>query len=200
MTWIIYFDCVNWQSGIEINGNIVKHNMTQRIEGYTIEVDGTFWYIYVASCLFLSGLGDKTQAFQAMVNYLRGEKMITIKVNDFKIEIYENMFRWNISVDLYQILDGQGASMKDARKQALHALEKYLDRAKNSIILFKTEYEAKQLQAFRWYLDHSFEDVLSVDSKFYFHEYQVEVGDWIFPELNIVMPDDVFQKLFKEKQ
>ncbi len=73
----IYFDCVNWfglstdSCLFEINGNITKYNIAQRINGYTIEVDDDHWYVYVAASLCLSGFGGKTQAFHAMVNYLR---------------------------------------------------------------------------------------------------------------------------------
>ncbi len=86
-TSLVYFDCVNWLSGtlsllldsnfVEIDGNVTRYHMAQRIDGYTIEVSATDWYIYVASCLFLSGHADsiddaKTKAFDAMDNYLRG--------------------------------------------------------------------------------------------------------------------------------
>lgn len=84
-TWTIYFDCVNWLSGrlsflriwclLEIDGNITKYNLVQRIDGYTIEVNECSWHVYVASCLLLSGQSTsnaKMQALQAMSNYLRG--------------------------------------------------------------------------------------------------------------------------------
>ncbi len=124
--------------------------------------------------------------------------MLTITIQDFDIRINESTLLWTIFVEHHPITSGQGTSVDDARKRALKELENYLDRVKSGILLAEMQhFEGPLVQAFRWYRSSSFKDVLPVGSKAYYYTYTVKEGDWIFPDLHIVMSDAMFQKLFK---
>ena len=124
--------------------------------------------------------------------------MVTINVLDFDIRICEADYVWRIFADYHPILSGQADSVPNARKQALAAFEKYLDKAKAALEkVKKTEYETGPLHVFRWFLDSPFKGIVHAKEKHYYYNYSVGEGDWIFPEQRIVMSDDAFQKLFK---
>ncbi len=124
--------------------------------------------------------------------------MITIKIQDFDIRISESTFSWSIFVEHQPITSGQGTSVDDARKRALKELENYLDRVKSGILLAGMQhFEGPSVRAFRWYRSSSFKGIVYDGLTYYYHEYVVKEGNWIFPDEQIVMHDDMFQKLFK---
>ncbi len=124
--------------------------------------------------------------------------MVTINVLDFGIQIGESNFSWIIFADRHPISSGQADSIPNAKKDALDALEKYLDKAKAALEKAKkTEYETGPLHAFRWFLDSPFKGIVHTKAKHYYYNYLVYEGDWVFPEQHVVMSDDAFQILFK---
>ncbi len=123
--------------------------------------------------------------------------MVTIDVNNFRIQIFESTFNWEIYVGAAPILSGRGASIGDAKNQALASLRNYLDNARSGIKMAQTEfYDAVMVHAFRWSPSSTF-TLYFKDSLPYFHDQIVREGDWILPDHRVVMSNDVFQKLFK---
>ena len=124
--------------------------------------------------------------------------MIAINIKDFGIQICEATLSWTIFAGSNIILSGVDTSVDDARKRALKELENYLDRVKSGILLAGMQhFEGPSVRAFRWYRSSSFKGIVYDGLTYYYHEYVVKEGNWIFPDEQIVMHDDMFQKLFK---
>ncbi len=124
--------------------------------------------------------------------------MIAINIKDFGIQICEATLSWTIFAGSNIILSGVDTSVDDARKRALKELENYLDQVKSGILLAEMQrFEGPLVRAFRWYSNSSFKEIVYNGLTYYYHEYLVKEGDWIFPYEQIVMPDTMFQKLFR---
>lgn len=124
-----------------------------------------------------------------------------MKVGDYDITIgksVEHSYVWAIWVGAILLQKGCAKQRDQAKRDALIALVKRIEVLKTEIKFAGLEkFERKPFRAFQWTGDNS-DRITNSGCAFYYKDTPICVGDWIIPETDDVISDNLFQRLFSK--